>query len=132
MGIVKYVLDTHALLWAVSKNSRLTDVVFNIIEDANIRVFASAVNAYEIMNKHRLGKLSGHDELIYNYTKTLRKMELEDLPITTQHAHFAGKMDWAHRDPFDRLLAAQAHIEKMVLITDDAAFEALQWVDTVW
>ena len=57
---------------------------------------------------------------------------LNELPISAEHAHYAGKMKWNHRDPFDRLLAAQAHLENMTLITNDPDIKSLSWVNTLW
>ena len=65
----------------------------------------------------------------FNYVKTLRVVKLS---ITENHAHYAGEFEWEHRDPFDRLLAAQAFIEKLTIITDDPSFQTLPWVSVLW
>ena len=54
------------------------------------------------------------------------------LPISERHAHFAGEFQWSHRDPFDRLLAAQAAVENLTLITNDSAFQDLSWITLLW
>ena len=83
------------------------------------------------MNKYRLGKLPEHAYLAENYFDVLYEFGADELLISTQHTHFhfAGKFDWSHRDPFDRLLAAQAFIENLVLITNDTAFDSLAWLN---
>ena len=84
------------------------------------------------MNKHRIGKLQGFEDVAKNYFKAVNELGADDLAINAQHTHFAGKFDWAHRDPFDRLLAAQAFIENMVLLTNDPAFDDLPWLNILW
>ena len=132
MGAVKYLLDTHTLLWAVQKDVLLSDNALKIVVDKNIQKFVSAVSAYEILNKHRLGKLKEYVYVAENYFDVLGEFKASKLPIDERHAHFAGEFEWSHRDPFDRLLAAQASIENLTLITNDPAFETLPWVETLW
>jgi len=132
MGNVKYLLDTHTFLWAAHDEEKLSANALTIIEDVNTPLFVSAVSAYEIMYKYKIGKLPGYDYVAENYFDILSILGVNELPISTQHAHFAGKFEWAHRDPFDRLLAAQASIENMTLITNDDAFPSLPWLDVFW
>jgi len=132
MGNVRYLLDTHTFLWAAQDEAKLSNNALSIIEDNSVSLFVSAVSAYEIMYKHKIGKLPGYDYVAENYFEILTRLGVKELPISTQHAHFAGKFEWAHRDPFDRLLAAQASIENMTLITNDEAFPSLSWIDIFW
>ena len=132
MGAVMYLLDTHTLLWAAHDDKRLSNKTLTIISDVNSMLFVSAVSAYEVMYKYQLGKLPGYAYVAENYFDVLAKLGVNELPINTEHAHFAGKIEWSHRDPFDRLLAAQAFIENMSLITNDPAFNSLPWVTVLW
>jgi len=132
MGNVGYLLDTHTFLWAVRGSDKLSEAAIKIIEDVNVKVFVSAVSAYEIMNKHRIGKLAEFDDIARNYLDFVKKLGVDSLPISEQHAHFAGKFEWAHRDPFDRVLAAQAFHDNLMLITSDTVFEELSWVKVLW
>ena len=132
MGSVNYLLDTHTLLWSVRDNSKLSNTALEIIEDTGNTLFVSAVSAYEIMYKHQLGKLPDYAYLAENYFEVLHEFNVNELQISARHAHFAGKFDWSHRDPFDRLLAAQAFTEKLVLITNDPAFDLLPWLSILW
>ncbi|MCL2361237.1 MAG: type II toxin-antitoxin system VapC family toxin [Defluviitaleaceae bacterium] len=84
------------------------------------------------MNKFRLGKLSGYSHVAENYFDILEKLKVNELSITTDHAHLAGEFEWSHRDPFDRLLAAQATTDNLILLTNDPAFQELDWVTTLW
>ena len=128
MGVVSYLLDTGTFLWAVRGSSNLSNNALEVLNDANIVKYISSVSAFEIMNRFRIGKLSGFEDVasVYlNFAKTLRAVKL---PITEEHVYYAGKFEWEHRAPFDRLLAAQAYIEKLTIITSDSAFHTLSWV----
>lgn len=132
MGAVKYLLDTHTFLWAVRGSEKLSDTAVKTIEDMRIQVYLSAVSAYEIMNKHRIGKLPEFDDIAKNYFSFVKKLNVLPLSVSDEHAHFAGEFEWEHRDPFDRLLAAQVKIENMTLLTNDPAFKELPWMSVLW
>jgi PIN domain nuclease of toxin-antitoxin system len=132
MGTVGYLLDTHTFLWAVRNSPKLSEKVKHILEDKNVKKYISAVSAYEIMNKHRIGKLEEFDDIANNYLAVFDEFGADDLTIKTRHSHFAGEIEWEHRDPFDRLLAAQASIENLTLITNDPIFQTLPLVSVVW
>jgi len=132
LGTVGYLLDTHTFLWAVRGSPNLSDTAERIIEDVNLQVFISAVSAYEIMNKHRIGKLPEFDDIARDYFTFVKKLGVDSLPISERHAHFAGEFEWAHRDPFDRLLASQAVIDRLTLVTNDSAFQTLSWITVLW
>jgi PIN domain nuclease of toxin-antitoxin system len=132
MGIVKYLLDTHTLLWAIRESTNLSYTAKSAIADTTAQKFVSAVSAYEIMYKHRLGKLPDYDYIADNFIQVLHDFGADELPIDIRHAHHAGKFIWTHRDPFDRMLAAQAATDNLVLITNDPAFKELTWLTTMW
>jgi len=132
MGTVGYLLDTHTFLWAISESRKLSDRAMTVMKEADASLFVSTVSAYEIMNKYRIGKLSGYAHIAENYIDLLGKFGTYELPVSMQHAHFAGGFEWVHRDPFDRLLAAQACIENLALITNDPVFNALPWINVLW
>jgi len=132
MGNVGYLLDTHTFLWAVRGSDKLSVTAQSIIENVNVNVYLSSVSAYEIMNKHRIGKLAEFDDIASNYLSFVKRLGVTSLPISERHAHFAGEFEWTHRDPFDRLLAAQVFCDNLVLITNDTAFDELSWVKVLW
>ena len=132
MGAIGYLLDTHTFLWAVRGSSNLSDTTVKVIEDINVQIFVSAVSAYEIMNKHRLGKLPGFDDITKDYFNFVKKLGVDSLPISEQHAHLAGNFEWTHRDPFDRLLAAQAITDNLILLSNDPAFQELSGIKVLW
>lgn len=127
-----YLLDTHVMLWALTDPTRLGQTARDVIENRSSRLIVSAVSAWEITTKHRLGKLPQADVLLGGYAKHLDRLGAIRLSVTEDHALLAGRLDWNHRDPFDRMLAAQAMIESLVIITGDPAFAGCPGVPTLW
>ena len=107
----------------MTSSPRLPKKAKATIEAEGRQVFSSAVNAYEIALKHRLGKLDVGAALLQSYETDLRDVGLIELPVSTLHALTAGSLETAHRDPFDRLLIAQAKIEGLILISNEALFD---------
>jgi PIN domain nuclease of toxin-antitoxin system len=132
MGAMSYLLDTHTFLWAAVDEEKLSNNALKIIENVDSMLFVSAVSAYEIMYKHKLGKLPDYTYVAESYFEILDKLGVNELQLSTRHAHFAGKTEWEHRDPFDRLLAAQAALDNLTLITNDIAFHDLSWINVLW
>lgn len=126
-----WLLDTHALLWWQTDDARLPERVRATIADPGNPVFVSAASAWEIATKVRLGKLSSAPEAATRHQELLAADGFLELPIKALHALRAGAFDVEHRDPFDRLLAAQAEIEGLVLVTRDPAFRAFR-CRTLW
>ena len=127
-----YLLDTHVALWALTDPTRLGQTARDVIENRSSRRSVSAVSAWETTTKHRLGKLPQADVLLGGYAKDLDRLGAIRLSVTEDHAPLAGRLDWNHRDPFDRMLAAQAMIESLVIITGDPAFAGCPGVPTLW
>ena len=119
---MKALLDTHALLWWFTDDLRLSSNARAIIGNAESQIFVSAASAWEIATKHRLGKLNLIPEITEKYTELVAVNDFSHLAISHSHCLRAGNYDWAHRDPFDRMLAAQSELEDLPLITKDAAF----------
>jgi PIN domain nuclease of toxin-antitoxin system len=84
------------------------------------------------MYKYHIGKLPEYWFVAENYCDIIDKFGADELPLTTRHCYLAGKFDWSHRDPFDRLLAAQASLENLTLLTNDPVFDTLPWVSVLW
>ncbi len=128
-----YLLDTHVFLWALKKPARLGNNARVVLEDKNSVLFLSPISAFELTNKHRLGKLDPSYALIVDsYTLFSKRLGVREMFIETAHSYLAGSMEWEHRDPFDRFLVAQASLENLVIITDDAHIKNHPWVETVW
>jgi PIN domain nuclease of toxin-antitoxin system len=129
---VTYLLDTHALLWALTNPAHLGHAARSVIEDRSCQLFVSTVSAWELSTKHRLGKLPQADVLLGAYSKHLDRLGATRLPVAENHALLAGRLEWDQRDPFDRMLAAQAMIESLVIVTGDTAFATCRGVRTLW
>lgn len=129
---MRLLLDTHVLLWALAEPSRLSAVAASLIRNPTCSLLVSAASAWEIATKQRLGKLSGAEPIVSAYPAHLATLRAEDLPIRAAHALRAGSFTVEHRDPFDRLLAAQAILEGVPLLTGDAVFAAFPGLRTLW
>lgn len=127
-----FLLDTHTVLWALTSPSRLGPEARRVISSGSSVLSVSAASAWEISTKHRLGKLPQADSLLGGYSQHLQRLGVVHMPINDQHALLAGALSWSHRDPFDRMLAAQAMSEALTLITRDAVFSELNGVRVLW
>jgi PIN domain nuclease of toxin-antitoxin system len=114
---VRVLLDTHVLVWAATTPERLgADLA--VVEDADRRI-VSAVCVWELAIKQRLGKLSLGSDVRTWMRRVTSELVLEHLPVTADHAAAVEHLPDVHRDPFDRLLVAQAVAEGAVLLTSD-------------
>jgi PIN domain nuclease of toxin-antitoxin system len=129
---VRLLLDTHVFLWAIQEEKKLSNTAREVMSDLGNQVFVSAISGFEIANKHRLGKLPGFEGIVENFTPLIHRLRAAELPITAQHATYAGSFSWQHRDPFGRILAAQAACDALTLVTTDVVFRELSWVKTLW
>lgn len=123
MGVT-HLVDTHVLLWLLSTPDRIAEPVRQALADRTNVLLVSVASALEISTKVRLGKLKAPD-LTATLPRRLDDIGAAVLPITLEHAVLAGSMSWAHRDPFDRLLVAQATLEDAVFVTVDATIVGL-------
>ena len=123
MGITPLLLDTHIFLWWLFNDPCLPLEIRRVIEDINNPVHVSAASVWEISTKFRIGKLPEAASVAKNVPLWITKAGFQPLAVTAEHAQLAGSWDIDHRDPFDRMLAAQAKLEGMVLATMDAAME---------
>ncbi|MEF0942295.1 type II toxin-antitoxin system VapC family toxin [Rhizobium sp. BR 362] len=128
---MNFLLDTHALLWWLTADPRLSSVAKNAIEDPDASRYISSVTPFEIATKVRIGKLDFAREIADNFDSYVAAGAFKSLDVNTGHALLAGKMPGNHKDPFDRLLAAQCKAEKLSLITADPAFAEFG-LDLVW
>lgn len=128
---LRLLLDTHALLWALTDSPRLSRKAATLIADAGSRIIISPVSAYEICAKHTLGKLPEAAALAADFEGELVSLDVEWMPIAPAHAVMAGKLDMAHRDPFDRLLIAQALVERVPLVSNETVFDGFG-VERIW
>jgi PIN domain nuclease of toxin-antitoxin system len=125
---VNVLLDTHALLWWLSGDDRLPLSARELIADEANTVWVSAASAWEVTTKHRLGKLPGAGPLAVDFAAEVYAQGFEALGITLEHAMVAGSLQSEHRDPVDRMLIAQARIERMALVSNETLFDAFDIV----
>jgi PIN domain nuclease of toxin-antitoxin system len=120
---VRYLLDTHILLWWIFDDPKLNTECRDIIRNPDHRILVSSASAWEIATKFRIGKLPEAKQLVKEYPQVLQQAKFIELSITNAHALRAGSLPIPHRDPFDRMIMAQAELESLPLITDDKAFQ---------
>lgn len=125
-------LDTHAFVWAVTAPDRLSATAREVITDRSTALLVSAVTAWEVSIKHRLGRWPEVAVLIRQYDIVAGRLGATHLPLSSEHALAAGGLEWDHADPFDRALAAQAMREGVPLVSRDAAFATLPGLARVW
>ncbi|WP_193918195.1 type II toxin-antitoxin system VapC family toxin [Desmonostoc muscorum] len=122
MGM-SYLIDTHILLWWLFDDPKLHTDCRDIIRNPDHRIIVSSASAWEIATKYRIGKLPEAKQLVEQYSQILHQAKFIELVITTAHALRAGGLPIAHRDPFDRMIMAQAELESLPVITYDKAFQ---------
>lgn len=124
--MTRYLLDIHVLLWALASPDRLTDHARREVADGSNEVYVSLASAWELCVKIAAGKLapSGYDALLGSATAFREELDtagFELLPISAAHVFETRRLPMHHRDPFDRLLVAQALVDDLVLVTHDDA-----------
>jgi len=121
---MKALLDTHALLWWLDGNERLSVPAREWISVPDHIVLVSAASGWEIATKVRIGKLPGAVEVAASFRECLAEQGFTSLAISTDHALRAGGLPGPHRDPFDRMLIAQAQAENLPLISNEILFDS--------
>ncbi len=121
---MRALLDTHALLWWFSDDPALTRAARKIIAETKNTLVVSAASAWEIATKVRLGKLPSGASLAADFTGYIERERFQLLPISVEHALRAGLLTGSHRDPFDRMLIAQAQAENLPILSKEVIFDA--------
>ncbi len=117
---MRALLDTHAFLWWISDDARLSERCRAIISDGVNEILFSAVSAWEIVVKAGIGRLAVPDNLENYIPEQVSRNRFEVLPISITHALRVSRLPNHHKDPFDRMLVAQAQVEKVTILTGDA------------
>jgi PIN domain nuclease of toxin-antitoxin system len=112
-------LDTNALLWLVSAPEKVSDAALQLLRDPGTELMVSAASAWELAIKTRLGRMDG-EPLLSAWPDIIADMTATDLAIDAGDAILAGRLPWEHKDPFDRVLVAQAARRNLTLATSDA------------
>jgi len=111
---VRLLLDTHTAIWWRTSDARLSDTVIDELSDESNPVLLSAVVVWEAALKRSLGKLDVPEDL-----RTMLEFDVQPLPVTLEHAAMSEHLPWHHRDPFDRMLVAQAQVERATIVSAD-------------
>lgn len=128
---MKILLDTHALLWATLSPASLSRKVSRIIADEANAIVVSAASAWEIATKVRLGKLPGAEALEREFLDVMEDAGYTALPIDMESALRAGRLTGEHRDPFDRMIAAQALADDLPVLSADPQLDSFG-VRRIW
>jgi PIN domain nuclease of toxin-antitoxin system len=116
---LRLLLDTNAIIWSALHPRELSKRAAAAIEDPESVIFFSPVSAMEIATKVRIGKLEIARSLATGFSRQMTARDFCEIPLTAEHAELAGSYPAAHNDPWDRLLAAQANLEALTLVTND-------------
>lgn len=121
---MRVLLDTHALLWWLVDDPALTRPARKVIADSRNTVMVSAASAWEIATKVRLGRLPTAADLVSDFVGQIDREGFQLLGISADHGIRSGLLPGPHKDPFDRMLMAQAQAENIPIISNDKAFDA--------
>jgi len=121
---MRLLLDTHTLLWWLADSSSLPASARKLIANKNSDVLVSAASAWEIATKVRLGKLPMAVDLAHDFAAYLERERFQTLSVSAEHGIRAGLLPGPHRDPFDRMLIAQAQAENLTIVSNDVVFDA--------
>ena len=120
---MRILLDTHTFLWWMADPARLSGTARRAVADEANDIFVSAASAWEIATKHRIGKLPQADVLALDVTGHIADQGFDELAITVDDAERAGRLPGLHRDPFDRILIAQALARNLVVVSIDRVLD---------
>ncbi len=120
---MRVLLDTHTLLWAALDPEKLSAKAKTLLTSLNTEAFVSAASAWEIATKVRIGKLPGAGAFAADFPARIERMGFYGLDITLEHCQRAGLLPGTHKDPFDRMLIAQAQAENIPLVSNEHAFD---------
>ena len=128
---MRLLLDTHVLLWWLTGLDRLPSGVRATIQDDSNEKLVSAASAWEISTKYHLGKLPRAEALMTDFAETIAAHGFLELPLSVADAALAGSLPFHHRDPFDRMLIAQALAGELALVSNETVFDSYG-VSRVW
>ena len=120
---MKLLLDSHALLWWLFNDPKMSKKARELVADPQREVLVSSASAWEISTKHHLGRLPEADILVQDISMWIERAGFRELPVAVKHAQLAGGWTQSHRDPFDRMLAAQAELEQVAIVSRDKALD---------
>jgi len=120
---MRILLDTHVLLWWLSGEEALSAAARSAIADADNETFVSAASAWEISIKYKQGRLPTAANFVADLDEAIARHGFSAVPITVHHGNRAGALPLHHKDPFDRMLIAQALAESLTLVSNERLFD---------
>jgi PIN domain nuclease of toxin-antitoxin system len=120
---LRLLLDTHTLLWWLIKSPSLSSRAQSLLENKQHTIFVSAVSAWEMATKVRLGRLDVAAEVVQNFFWYIERERFQAIPVSVEHGIRAGSLPGPHQDPFDRMLIAQAVAENIPIVSNDRALD---------
>lgn len=124
-------LDTHTFLWWITNDHQLSEAARQLISDSMHDIYWSASSSWEIAIKYNLGRLPLPERPEVFIPQELKKNRIDSIPVKDIHAFYAGALPRYHKDPFDRMLIAQAQTESLVLLSNDSIFSQYD-VQVTW
>ncbi len=128
---MRVLLDTHALIWWAMNDPKLSQDARSLLSSFDNEVFVSAASAWEVSTKVRIGKLPGAEMFAAEFPARVERLGFRELAIRIEHGQRAGLLPGAHKDPFDRMLIAQAQAENMPLVSIEKVFDDYR-VRRIW
>jgi PIN domain nuclease of toxin-antitoxin system len=128
---LRVLLDSHALIWALGDDPALGRNARKVLSDREVEKLVSGASAMEIMIKYRKGRLPQAEILARDFAGALAELDCVPLDVRFGHALLAGSLDIPHKDPFDRMLIAQARVERVPIVSNEALFERFG-VERIW
>ena len=128
---MRLLLDTHAFIWWIADSGRLSRTAYGLIADESHDIIVSAASAWEIATKYRFGKSALPETAAFDVAGAIANQGFLELPISVRDAEHAGRLPGPHRDPFDRMLIAQALSRGLVLVSRDEVLDRYG-VNRVW
>lgn len=126
----QYLLDTHVLVWLAASPEQVPQHVKDELSIAH-ELYVSAATTYEIAEKFRLGRMPQGETILARWDELLGNMSARDLPLSVKDMMHAGAMQWEHRDPFDRMIVAQAQLRGFSVVTQDSTIRDFSGVNCV-
>jgi PIN domain nuclease of toxin-antitoxin system len=127
-----FLLDTHVMIWYSVTPEKISPQVRAIMRNMENQIYVSSMTAWEISIKYKLGKLPEAESLYEHYQQRIIEYGFTELPFYNHHALLAGRLEFTHKDPFDRALAAQALSNKLTLLSEDDIFKTFASLDVRW
>jgi PIN domain nuclease of toxin-antitoxin system len=128
---MRLLLDTHTIVWVMNDDRRLSRPARAAVASPSNSAFASAASVWEAATKFRLGKFPEAALLVDNPRRILAALEIEVISLSLEHARLAGTLAHSHKDPFDRMLAAQALLDNLAIVSVDTVFDDFA-VSRIW